>query len=255
MRSRRQPRDLCVLLAVAWVVPAMAGVAAADILSTASIRDNTLIESSIGGVSNGAGAGMFAGRTAQSTNSIRRGLVAFDISSIPAGSTIDSVTLRLFVNQTNSGTADVSLNRVLASWGEGASNSGATGGGSGAPARANDATWLHRFSTDTLWAAPGGDFLSTPAAITAVDNIGAYEWTSARMVADVQSWLDNPALNNGWLVRGDESASGTAKRFATREEAVESQRPLLTITYTVPTPGAAGVLAGAGLLAARRRRR
>jgi hypothetical protein len=233
----------------------LAGLASADVLSSTSSRDNTLIESSIGGVSNGVGAGMFAGRTAQANNSIRRGLLAFDISSIPAGSTIDSVTLRLFVNQTSSGTADVSLHRVLASWGEGASNSGASGGGSGAPARANDATWLHRFSPGTFWAAPGGDFTSTASAVIPVDNFGAYEWTGAGLVADVQAWLDNPSLNNGWLVRGDESASSTAKRFATREEAIEDQRPLLTITYTVPTPGAAGVLAGAGLLAARRRRR
>ena len=27
------------------------------------------------------------------------------------------------------------------------------------------------------------------------------------MVTDVQSWLDNPTINFGWLVRGDESGS------------------------------------------------
>ena len=36
------------------------------------------------------------------------------------------------------------------------------------------------------------------------------------MVADVQSWLDNPATNFGWLVLGDESDILTAKRFDTQ---------------------------------------
>ena len=53
------------------------------------------------------------------------------------------------------------------------------------------------------------------------------------MVADVQSWLDNPANNFGWLVLGDESAVLTAKRFDTRESAIP---PVLTIQYTAPTP-------------------
>ena len=52
------------------------------------------------------------------------------------------------------------------------------------------------------------------------------------MVADVQSWLDNPASNFGWLVLGDETASATAKRFDTRESA---SPPMLTIQY-IPGP-------------------
>ena len=58
------------------------------------------------------------------------------------------------------------------------------------------------------------------------------------MVADVQSWLDNPASNFGWLVLGDESTIATAKRFDTRESA---SPPVLTIQFisgprVIPTP-------------------
>ena len=58
------------------------------------------------------------------------------------------------------------------------------------------------------------------------------------MIADVQAWLDNPANNFGWLVLGDETAIGTAKRFDTRESA---SPPMLAIQYipgprVVPTP-------------------
>ncbi len=59
------------------------------------VKDNTLIESSSGSVSNGAGTNFFSGRTGQPQGSaIRRAVIAFDVSgSIPAGSTITSVTL------------------------------------------------------------------------------------------------------------------------------------------------------------------
>jgi serine protease len=52
------------------------------------------------------------------------------------------------------------------------------------------------------------------------------------MVADVQSWLDNPATNFGWLVLGDESTGTTAKRFDSRES---TSPPVLTIEYTEPS--------------------
>ena len=53
------------------------------------------------------------------------------------------------------------------------------------------------------------------------------------MVADVQSWLDNPASNFGWLVLGDETAIATAKRFDTRESA---SPPVLTIRIHTRAP-------------------
>ena len=59
----------------------------------------------------------------------------------------------------------------------------------------------------------------TVSASQSVGDIGDYTWSSAQMIADVQSWLDNPAINFGWLVLGDESTSTTTKRFDTRESA------------------------------------
>jgi len=53
------------------------------------------------------------------------------------------------------------------------------------------------------------------------------------MRVDVQSWLDDPASNFGWLVFGDESQILTAKRFDTRESA---SPPLLTIIYRPAGP-------------------
>lgn len=52
------------------------------------------------------------------------------------------------------------------------------------------------------------------------------------MVSDVQDWLDNPANNFGWLIKGQESVGQTAKRFDSRENPTAANRPLLTIYYS-----------------------
>ena len=105
----------------------------------------------------------------------------------------------------------------------------ASGGeGDGAPATTNDATWRHRFFDTIFWTTEGGDFSATVSASQSVGVVGMYTWSSSQMVTDVQSWLDDPATNFGWLVLGDESEIATAKRFDTRESA---SPPVLTIQY------------------------
>jgi hypothetical protein len=166
-------------------------------------------------------------------------VVAFDIAgSIPPGSMITAVTLSLNMSRTIDGTArTVELHKLLADWGEGTSIAPGEEG-IGAPATTNDATWRHRFFDTIFWATEGGDFSATVSASQSVGGVGQYMWSSAQMVADVQSWLDNPASNFGWIVLGDESTIATARRFDTRESA---SPPVLTIQYipgprVVPTP-------------------
>lgn len=207
----------------------------ADMVSLPAAQDNTLYESGAGNVSNGAGPTMFSGRNQLISNSVRRALLRFDIAlAIPAGSTIQSVTLGLSMSQTSAGASPVSLHRALASWGEGASNGGASGG-TGAAATAGDATWLHRFFPGTPWGVAGGDFAAPASASILVDQVGAYLWGSTPgMVVDVQGWLDVPGSNFGWLLRGDESTQPTVKRFDTRESTVPALRPVLTVTFEPP---------------------
>lgn len=73
-----------------------------------------------------------------------------------------------------------------------------------------------------------------------IDNAGTYPFPStAGLVTDVQSWLDNPSLNQGWmLVPRAPMQKGSAKRIITREDA--SGWPLLAIDYSVPPPAAPG---------------
>lgn len=200
-------------------------------------KDNTLYESSTGALSNGAGEHFFAGRTGQIANSIRRGLIQFDIAgAIPAGATIQSVELTLNMSKTplGAGAKTIALHPVDTDWGEGASND-LGNEGSGTAAQAGDATWIHTFFDTDTWTSAGGDFSGTPSASISVNALGPYTWGStSAMVADVQAWLDTPASNHGWLLLGDESAGSTAKRFDTREIVTASQRPALRIVYDLP---------------------
>jgi hypothetical protein len=200
----------------------------AAIINITSSKDNTLYEydPDEGDHSNGAGFHFFAGENGM--GELRRGVLAFDVAgTIPPGSTITAVSLSMNMSMTPAGAVTVELHKLLADWGEGTSHA-PMGEGDGAPATPNDATWRHRFFDSVFWTTQGGDFSPTVSASQSVGGTGQYTWSSAQMVADVQSWLDNPASNFGWLVLGDETGIATAKRFDTRESA---SPPMLTIEF------------------------
>lgn len=239
---------------LSWTLGLIVPVALGDLVVLYPEADNTLYEDALGGRSNGTGTSMFAGRNSQQEDSIRRGLLSFDIAAgLPSGATIDGVTLSLENSAANADQAFVGLHRVVSAWGEGMSIAGGSGG-QGGPAAANDATWLHTFYPGDFWSRPGGDFVEASSTLLPVHGPGRDVWDSTpALVADVQMFLDAPETNFGWLVRGDELSAGTAKRFATREAADPALRPALTITYTpIPEPGALLLLVFAGLVGGRR---
>ena len=231
-----QSVNSCKTLLLLIVAAALGGIgpslANATTININPIKDNTLYEfvTVDGDRSNGVGTRLFTGETDEAE--IRRGVLAFDIAgSIPAGSTITSVSLSMNMSRGFDDTArSVELHKLLADWGEGTSDASGQEG-QGITATTNDATWRHRFYNTIFWTTQGGDFSGTVSASQSVGAIGQYVWSSAQMVADVQSWLDNPSSNFGWLVKGDESTSPTAKRFDTRES---TSPPVLTIEYTGP---------------------
>src|SRR5207244_3726302 len=86
------------------------------VVTIAPSKDNTLYQSATGALSNGAGPTMFAGTTnATGGNAIRRGVIAFNVAgSVPAGATINGVTLTLAVDKTIAGVQTVQLHALLA---------------------------------------------------------------------------------------------------------------------------------------------
>ena len=199
-------------------------------VSMTSVKDTTLYEDATGALSNGAGQHMFAGT--KGAGHAVRGVVAFDVAGkVPAGMTLTAVKLRLNMSAASLNSAQtIGLHRVLADWGEG-NTIASGGGGGGGPAATGGATWLHTFFADKLWSRPGADFEATSSATIEVAGINAYEWGSTdQMVADVQAWLDNPSSNHGWVLMGNDNAT-SVKRFDTRENASEANRPTLILTF------------------------
>ena len=194
----------------------------------------------------------------------RRALLRFDITGIPSNAVVQNVSLTLNMTRTNAGSINDSLYRVLHSWGEGTS-SAAQGGGMGGPPTPNSATWAYCFYPTSVWDLPGGDFTGTASATTSVGAVGAYTWSASAMVADVQSWVQDPASNQGWVIIAEARPGGvvTAKRFASREFATTAQRPRLSITYDVtiandgdaPLPPWSTAALGIALLLLLRRQR
>lgn len=226
-------KKICFLFSAVVFMALAAGSQATVILSPE--KDNTLYQN-FPGNSNGSGVDFFAGNNNGNTH--RRALIKFDIAAgIPAGATITSVTLTLVCNRTRAGADNVSLHTLNADWGEGSSDGGPNNDGDGAPASTNDATWPCSFSDGaggciTSWTTDGGDFNAVVSATSSVGGaVAPYSWTSVQMKDDVQAWLNSPSTNFGWIIIGDESTNQTAKRFASKDNATETDRPQLSVTY------------------------
>ncbi|MCY3003369.1 MAG: DNRLRE domain-containing protein [Planctomycetota bacterium] len=216
----------------------LAAIAHADVTTLVATRDTTLFNDANGAVANGSGPVMIVGRAGGSSSApVRRGLVRFDVAgALPAGSTVNSVQLVLNNTSGNTGARTVELHRVLADWGEGASN---TTSGQGAASQPGDATWIHTFYPASLWSTAGGDFAAATSASLSIDPLGVHTFPStAGALADVQGWLDAPATNFGWLLKLDvETVAQTTKVFGTRESANSAEWPRLVVDYTPPVTG------------------
>jgi FtsP/CotA-like multicopper oxidase with cupredoxin domain len=198
-------------------------------------KDNVLYESATGTISNALGNHLFAG---SGNNGMRRSVLAFDLSSLPANAVINHVELSLFCNNNTGAPYPVSLYKLNQNWGEGTSQ--ATGSeANGATATTGDATWLHTFFNTQFWSVPGGAFTASASATTVVNAQNAnFIWTSAQLAADVQHWVSMPGMNYGWILRGDETTTSNTKRFSSRHISTESQRPRLVVHYSIAQTGA-----------------
>jgi len=227
---------------IAAAVMALSGMQAFGATATINpSQDNTVAEE-LPDNSSGACDRIFAGMTAN--NVARRALVQFDLSSIPEGSIINSVTLSMRVDQGGQNqTATMTLHRVNTAWGEGSNGCGPKGGGQGEPAVNGAATWLSaRHNANPSWGIPGGDYNST-ASGSAVSLTGSrggevVVWDStvlgnAEMTSDVLSWFADPSTNYGWILIGDETSPTTARAFNSRDpEIAPTTPPALVVDFT-----------------------
>lgn len=195
-------------------------------------KDNNIYGSN---TSNSNALGEYIAVGNSNTGSLHRGLIAFDISAnVPAGAIINSASLSFNVSASapGAGIQPLYLHKATSNWGEGTSFTFTSG--IGTAATSNDATWLHAFYPSDNWSAPGGDYQVSASAVTNVNTPGNYNFSSPGMISDIQQWLNAPAANYGWLIKGNESANSQSKRIDSRENSLSGNRPSLQVNYTIP---------------------
>jgi hypothetical protein len=210
------------LIVSLWNV-GMAGAGAASI--TLNPAQDTFIAEYISFPdSNGTGTEMIIGTQGSNVGFAKnRGLIQFDLSSIPSGAVANSVTLRLTTVTRVPSTpvsSNFELHRLARPW-DGLKS-----------------TWLLRLDPDENWTVPGGqadiDFAATPSARVQVAGLDNYAFASTpELIADVNAWLADPGANHGWLVKTeDESIGFTARHFASREGSTGA--PVLEVQFEAP---------------------
>jgi len=207
----------------------------ADFISLNPVAD-TFILNSAPTNNNGGTEGFTVGR--DDNNGIRRGLIRFDLSGIPPGSTITSAVLELTVikDPPQPVGSDFHLFRLLQDWGEG-DKVGFKPGNSGAPATKGEASWDARLTDVANWTTSGAldDVAPSPSATTFVAGTGPYTWTNAGVRAEVQLWADQPGQNFGWLiVCANELSPRSARKFGSREPSSNPQPPVLQVGFVAP---------------------
>jgi len=174
------------------------------------------------------------GATSKETRA--RALLKFDPAAvIPTNATITNVVLEFHLpslNRIDTTTVDYEFYRLLVDWGEGRKT-----GNTGSLATAGEATWNSPINS-TPWSAPGagqGSDYSSTASMHG--NLGPAPGTNSmpstfRLTQDVQSWLNTPSQNFGWIGKAvDETVIQSAKRFSSRES---GNGTILHVEFSVP---------------------
>lgn len=166
-------------------------------------------------------------------------LLRFDLSSIPAGSTLQSATFSL--NVTGASTRTYEIYELKRNWTE------------------SQVTWK-KANSATNWQSAGAqgslDRGSTVlGTITATSTGVCNVVLNAAGVAVVQGWINNPATNFGFVIQDYANTNKDDLVFSSKE-AAPANRPQLQLVYAPPAAAPAAlmlvqvpVLQGAGTLA------
>jgi hypothetical protein len=145
--------------------------------------------------------------TQNSSNDWWYGLIKFDLTQIPNGSIINSATFKLNSYLVDSGFNEAVITPCGISWSERTTN------WQGHPNYQGDFT-LWCYNNSQKW----------------------WEWTdssgSFAFRDSVQNWLNNPANNYGFYILPDNS--GYEALFQSSEYNISSDRPKLSVNYTLP---------------------
>jgi hypothetical protein len=143
----------------------------------------------------------------------RNTLLYWDVSTLPAGSRITAVSVRLNVVQPTE--HEYYVYGLTHGWDE------------------SQATW-YRAHQSSNWNGPGamGDIDAQVGFVGPWDEGSHTFQLNGRGVQLVQSWLDNPGLNHGLLLTNSSATDGLD--FECSESTSASNRPMLIVDYVTP---------------------
>src|SRR5437667_11035695 len=205
------PPRLLALLGVLGACLATSGPAHAVTVTLPSAQDSWLDESNPN-TNHGTDGHM---HVQSGVGKVRRGIIQFDLSSIPACASIDSATLQLSLENPDNSSRIYEVHRVSASWTE------------------LGVTWNRRNSS-TLWTSAGGDFVAAPtdSVPTGTVNNVLLQWN---VTPDVAAFVSGAATNAGWLVK-DSVENGNKIEFTLRNKEDTDgggPQPRPVVTYTL----------------------
>lgn len=164
-----------------------------------------------------------------------RGLLLFNVGTIPAAASNVSATLTL----TNAGSP-----------GAGYTN------GAFRLARLARTNWIeleatyNQYASGSNWTAAGGDIAAPPSSVTATPaNSGANLIFTGAGGLNLAAFVTDAVANQSGLmsvriVRTSETVANDYLRFYSRDNGTSSNRPLLSVTYTLPSINDIGLLGG-----------
>ncbi|MCC7352358.1 MAG: DNRLRE domain-containing protein [Anaerolineae bacterium] len=162
---------------------------------------DTTIDSSAPGISFSSDLSLRVAFTT-TTATEQRALLRFDVSSIPAGAVINMASLVLKVNALQGPSPQaLQVYTIIGDWDD-------------------SVTWDTRPVTGTQIVGVG---VGTSVMVASIP-------------AAVQGWVDNPTANNGVEIVGPGGPDAYLRSFDSNEAANASNRPRLTVVYSLPCP-------------------
>jgi len=150
----------------------------------------------------------------------QNGLLRFDLTSIPAGTEVVAVALRMWTESGFGNDGVVQLYPVIEAWDEGDLD-----GAAGA------ASWNERVA-GVQWLGHGATGASRSPTLSddAPARLDGVELVFSIPAAVVQGWIDDPASNNGWVLVPFDT-SNDAATLVSSESPVQDHRPRLIVTH------------------------
>ena len=152
----------------------------------------------------------------KSPSRTKRGLLKFDLVTIPSNAIIQSGTMSITLTGGDVVTLSLSAHYLTQPWLESA------------------VTW-NKKDASTNWTTAGGTYNTTATAtITSDATLVAKNFNISSLV---QAWVNGSITNNGLLIKQTNEATLNKRHiYASSEHATTASRPKLTINYVVPLP-------------------